>query len=105
METPFITPTGQLYIQQDGCFMGSCLGPKLADFYMCSLQNKIFESTPNLKPTIYYRYVDDIFALSKDLDQVFKLRHSLISNSVLNFTYELEKSQEIKFLGRYCDKR
>ena len=58
------------------------------------------ESTPNLnlKPTIYCRYVDDIFVLAKDLDQVFKLRHSLISSFVLNFTYELEKSKRLNFL-------
>ena len=51
--------------------MGSCLGPILADFYMRNLENNIFESTPNLKPTIYCRYVDDIIVLAKDLDQVF----------------------------------
>ena len=91
MEAPFITPSGQLYVQQDGCSMGSCLGPTVVDLNMCNLEDKIFESTPNLRPTIHCRYVDDIFVLTKDLDQVFELRHSLISNSILNFTYELEK--------------
>ena len=65
---------------------------------MCNLENKIFESQPNLKPTIYCRYVDDIFVLSKDIDQVLKLRNALINNSILNFTYELEKSKKLNFL-------
>ena len=28
-ETPFVSPTGQIYLQKDGCAMGSCLVPTL----------------------------------------------------------------------------
>ena len=31
-ETPFVSPTRQIYLQRDGCAMGSCLAPTLADF-------------------------------------------------------------------------
>ena len=86
-ETPFVSPTGQIYLQRDGCAMRSCLAPTLADFYMCHLENKVLEAQPDLKPTIYCRYVDDIFVLDK-----------IIKNSVLNFTYELEKSKKLNFL-------
>ena len=86
-ETQFVSPTGQIYLQRDGCAMGSCLTPTLADFFM-----------PGLKPTIYCRYVDDIFVLAKNIDQVLELRHSFMNNSVLNFTYELEKYKKLNFL-------
>ena len=46
---------------------------------------------------IYCKYVDDICVLAKNNDQVLKVRHSFISNSVLNFTYELEKSKKLSF--------
>ena len=65
--------------------MGSCLALTLADFYMCYLENKILETQPDLKPIICCRYVDDIFVLAENIDQVLKLRHSFINNSVLNF--------------------
>ena len=78
--------------------MGSCFAQTLADFYMCHLENKILKAQPDLKPTIYCRYVEDIFVLARNIDQVLKLRHSFINNSVLNFTYELEKSKKLNFL-------
>ena len=49
-----------------------------------------------VQPCHWVRYITGtyVFVFAKDLDQVFKLRHSLISNFVLNFTYELEKSKD-----------
>ena len=70
---------------------GLMLGAYLSRLLYVQFGKKIFESQPNFKPTIYVRYVDDIFVLTKDLDQVFKIRYSFTSNSALNFTYELEK--------------
>ena len=69
-ETSFVSPTGHIYLQRDGSAMGSCLAPTLADFYICYLENKILEVQPDLKPIIYCRYVDDIFVLAKNIDQV-----------------------------------
>ena len=58
MKTPFITPDGILYEQINGISMGTPLGPTFANFYMCHIENKIFDADPSMKPTIYCRYVD-----------------------------------------------
>ena len=46
-ETPFVAPTGQMYLQKDGWAMGSCLAPAMVDFYMCRKENKILEKQPD----------------------------------------------------------
>ena len=58
---------------------------------MCHLENKVFETQPDLRPIIYCRYVDDIFVLAKNIDQVLKLRDSFTNNSALIFSYELDE--------------
>ena len=65
-------------------------------------KNIIFGSQSNLKPTIYCGYFDDIFVLAKDIDQVLKLRHDPKSNSVFNFTCELEKYIWYKIYIQLC---
>ena len=55
-KTPFRTPNGELYVQCDGVSMGSPLGPTLANFYMCDLENITFSNNPSLKPPVYCRY-------------------------------------------------
>jgi len=96
--TPFRSVDGDLYVQRDGVSMGSALGPCFADFYMCQLENRVFDECPNLKPTVYARYVDDCFLLVRDLETVDSIRSKFISMSVLNFTFELEKSRQLPFL-------
>ena len=76
--------------------MGSCLGPTFSDFYMTNLENTIFQ-TQN-KPKIYLRYVDDILILTNNVNEVIKLQTAFQSNSVLTFTYELNKNNKIPFL-------
>ena len=50
-----------MYVQRDGIAMGSPLGPLFANFYMGSIEEKVFAENPQLKPALYSRYVDDIF--------------------------------------------
>jgi len=96
--TPFSDGKGGLYVQCDGCSMGSALGPTLAEFYMCHLENGVFERNPTLKPLVYTRYVDDCFLLVDNVDQIDSIKRQFEENSVLKFTHELEKSKQLPFL-------
>lgn len=69
--------------------MGSPLGPLMANYYMCHLENTIFEDN-NLKPKLYCRYMDDIFVVVEKFEQLENLRLTFTNNSVLNFTFETE---------------
>ena len=96
--TPFHHINGDLYIQHEGVSMGSCLGPTFAEFYMCDLENRVFCNQPDLKPPLYARYVDDIFMVINKVDDVRHIMHQFESNSVLKFTFEIEKSKQLAFL-------
>ena len=96
--TPFQNINGDLYIQHDGVSMGSCLGPTFADFYMCNLENNVFENHSDIKPPLYARYVDDIFLVLNDLKDLRPILCNFEANSVLKFTFETEKSEKLAFL-------
>jgi len=97
-KTPFSDASGNLYVQSEGCSMGSALGPTFSEFYMCHLENYVFDNAPDLKPLVYARYVDDCFLLVNDVKQIDHIRHLFEINSVLKFTHELEKSKQLPFL-------
>ena len=67
-EVPFPDHLGNIYIQTDGVFMGSILGPIFSNFHMSDFENRIFNSIR--KPSIYLRYVDDIFILANDINEI-----------------------------------
>ena len=96
-EAPFKCPRGKLYVQIEGVAMGSPLGPTFANFYMGNLEKTIF-SDPDMKPSIYARYVDDTFVQVKDENELIKLKNCFQSNSKLNFTYELSIDNKLPFL-------
>ena len=97
-KTPFRNINGDLYLQCEGVSMGSALGPTFAEFYMCNLENKVFESNPDLKPIMYVRYVDDCFIVVDHVNSILKLKSKFEQESVLKFTYELEKDHTLPFL-------
>ena len=78
--------------------MGSCLGPTFAEAYMCDLESRVFCIQPALKPPLYARYVDDRFMVINEADGVRHIMHHFVSNSVLQFTFEIEKSKQLAFL-------
>ena len=96
-KTPFTTPDNKIYQQIDGVSMGSPLGPVYANFYMSHIENMII---PNLDepPLTYMRYVDDTLLLVKNYKQLDMMIASFKNNSVLNFTSEIEKDNQINFL-------
>lgn len=97
-KSPFRGVDKNLYLQKDGVMMGSPLGPTFANYYMCNIENKIFEEHPEDMPLIYARYVDDIFILVNNRDEIRNLRNLFEAYSVLKFTYEEEREKQLVFL-------
>ena len=78
--------------------MGSTLGPCFAEFYMSHLENGVFENDPSLRPPIYVRYVDDCFLVLENRKLIVPILQKFEQNSVLKFTVEFEKYQQLAFL-------
>ena len=53
---------GQYFEQTDGVAMGSPLSPVIANFFMEDFEEKALNQA-TLKPTCWYRYVDDTFVI------------------------------------------
>ena len=104
-KSPFRGVDGLLYTQNDGVMMGSPLGPTFANFYMCNLENKIAQDYPEDMPFIYARYVDDIFLLVQNVSQINKLKNLFEVHSVLKFTFEIEKNNQLAFLDTILTKQ
>ena len=74
---------GKLYTQKDGVAMGSPLGVTFANFYMINLENKVFRDQPNLKASIYCRYVYDCFIIDESSHQLNEILTAFKNESVL----------------------
>ena len=96
-KSPFRNSTGKLFVQIDGVSIGSPLGPTMASFYMCELENKAMESLET-KPIVYCRYVDDCFLAIENIQQLYSLKAYFENNSVLSFMYETEIKKQLPFL-------
>ena len=95
-ESPFTSPQGQLYQQIDGVAMGSPLGVFFANFYMCTVENKVLKKFR--KPTIYCRYIEDIFIVVKFQRDVIQLNKLLSIQSGLEFTTENSNNNQLNYL-------
>ena len=89
--------------------MGSALGPTFANFYMCELENKIFDAYPNstvsLCSILYVRYADDICLIVDKLFHCLKQLSELFErHSVLKFTHEIEINKKTAFLNVLIDR-
>ena len=78
--------------------MGSCLGLTFADFFICNFENKIFSEHPEQKPRLYARYINDIFLVVNNVEELKQIRAKFQSDSILNFTHEVEKDNQLSFL-------
>ena len=89
------------YSQIDGVAMGSPLGPTLANAFMCNFEETWIQQycPKQFLPTCFKRYVDDIFALFEDENQVNKFTHYLNSRHTnIKFKVEKEVDFSISFL-------
>jgi len=78
--------------------MGSPIAPAMADIFMNSLEKKI-QDYPGIKPTIYKRYVDDIFLTFPSKDYIAPFLTFMNNlHSRIKFTTEHEKDNELPFL-------
>ena len=77
--------------------MGGPLSCTLANFYMCEIENKILD-VPDTKPSLYARFVDDIFIEVRDENHLIELKNTFVNESGLNFTHELSVNNKLSFL-------
>ena len=86
-----------IYQQIDGVAMGSPLGPILANIFVGAMEKQLFQSTD--RPTVYVRYMDDIFAVFETNRNKDGFLHSLNNlHSSLQFTVEHEVDRKLPFL-------
>ena len=86
-----------MYKQTDGVAMGSPLGPVLDNIFVGFYEEKLFSQKS--KPSTYFRYVDDTFAMfrnEEESDNFFKQLNCL--HLFLKFTFEKEKNNFLSFL-------
>ena len=94
-QAPFTCPRGRMYCQVDGVAMGSPLGVLFANFFTGTIEATAQQQN---RPSIYCRYIDDIFVRVRNLDELQALKKRLTDASGLNFTYEESRDGSLPFL-------
>ena len=87
-----------MHRQIDGVAMGSPLGPGLANIFVGYQEAKLLNIAK--RPLVYFRYVDDTFAVfnnEEDCNTFFIHLNSL--HPTLRFTYEKESNHSLSFLN------
>lgn len=80
-----------------GTAMGNAISPFLADIFMMFFEREMQKS--QLFPRIYYRYVDDVYAIvhRRKIQDTLSMLNSSRHPSI-NFTVEVEKEERLPFL-------
>ena len=91
------TFNSNIYIQCDGVAMGSPLAPSLANVFKISLEEDLI---PTLNSFLWNwkRYIDDTNAYVEPTKVEFILTKLDNYHHNINFAYELEKNNDLKFL-------
>ena len=77
----------KLFQQIDGVSMGSPLGPTIVNFFLAEAETRLLQQQLNSAPKVYFRYVDDIFAIfNKKADSMEFLDRLNSQNKKLQFT-------------------
>ena len=99
---------GELYEQCFGTAMGSPLSPILANLYMEHIEQLALETCPEeCKPSMWYRYVDDILEdVPKDqVDNLTQHLNQVDPTNSIKFTVEVEKDNQIPMLDVLIKKK
>ncbi|XP_076069752.1 uncharacterized protein LOC143041628 [Oratosquilla oratoria] len=75
-ETLFTCPNGRMYKQIDGVAMGSPLGVLFANFFMGTIETELLVEA---RPSIYSRYVNNIFVRVRDQRELQNLKKTASS--------------------------
>jgi len=89
---------GKHYLQVGGTAMGTKVAPSLANLFMAYFEDKFVYTYP-VKPTIWLRYIDDIFLIWEHGDEKFQtfLNHLNTCHQTIKFTSEISYSS-VNFL-------
>ncbi|GAB1867929.1 Reverse transcriptase domain-containing protein [Camponotus japonicus] len=89
---------GRFYEQIFGSPMGSPLSPVLADMVMDDLETQCLSSL-NFTVPIYYKFIDDVFAIvpRTKIDEILTTFNNY--HQRLKFSYEIEVNSSISFLN------
>lgn len=88
----------KFFRQKDGTAMGNPLSGFLANIFMSEFEVQAQRSIESF-PRIWFRYVDDVFAVIKKDADILSLVDDLNSLNVnINFTFEKEDNNELAFL-------
>ena len=96
---------GTNYDQIEGLCMGNPLAPSLANLFMINIEKRALASGL-FQPTVWFRYVDDIYCLIEEAE--FDNLHNILEhlNSIhpsINFTVEKEgEKKSLSFLNVLC---
>ena len=81
------------YLQIKGTAMGAKMVPAYANIFMDAIETSFLSSSP-LKPSIYYRYIDDIFLIfphgNDSLTHLLEHANNIHQN--IKFTHERSKA-------------
>ena len=92
-----------MYRQIDGVAMGSPLGPALANIFVGYQEAKLFNIAK--RPLVYFRYVDDTFAVFNNEENCYTFFIQLNSlHPSLRFTYEKESNHSFPFLDMLVER-
>ncbi|XP_066965659.1 uncharacterized protein [Macrobrachium rosenbergii] len=95
-KAPFPNHRGHMYLQVDGVAMGSRLGVVFANFYMGTVEQRIFANV--CKPPVYVCYIDDTFLNADSQEEIDNLRAAFHQHSSLSFTTEYAENNHFPFL-------
>ena len=81
------------YLQIKGTAMGNKMAPAYANIVMDAIETSFLSSSP-LKPSIYYRYIDDIFLIWPHGNDTLThfLEHANNIHQKIKFTHERSKT-------------
>ncbi|XP_064077594.1 uncharacterized protein LOC135195264 [Macrobrachium nipponense] len=95
-KAPFSDHRGRMYTQIDGVAMGSPLGVLFANFYMGTVEERVFQNSS--KPRMYVRYIDDTFVSADSQEEIERLRRGFHDHSCFSFTIEHCQDRRLPFL-------